>query len=69
MQEEILSVLNSIMNMNLSIEEAYRALELHPSANEAEVKAAYRRLALLTHPDKNKDDPTGTHDITICLFI
>jgi curved DNA-binding protein CbpA len=37
--------------------DAYKVLEIHNSAIETEVKAAYKRLALLTHPDKNRDDP------------
>eukprot|EP00968_Pinguiococcus_pyrenoidosus_P002252 scaffold122_cov236-Pinguiococcus_pyrenoidosus.AAC.3 len=40
--------------MGLSLEEAYGVLELAEGASEAEVKKAYRRKALLTHPDKNK---------------
>lgn len=35
-----------------SIEDAYKVLELTPSATDAEVKAAYRRLALKHHPDR-----------------
>jgi DnaJ-class molecular chaperone len=32
----------------------YRTLEVSPEANEEEVKRAYRRLALLYHPDRNQ---------------
>ena len=31
----------------------YAALELEPSSSEAEIKRAYRRLALALHPDRN----------------
>jgi len=32
----------------------YRALEISPNASDEEVKRAYRRLALLYHPDRNR---------------
>lgn len=35
-----------------SLEEAYKVLEVPPSATDAEVRAAYRRLALKHHPDR-----------------
>jgi hypothetical protein len=36
--------------------EAYRILGLAESASSQDAKSAYRRLALLTHPDRNPDD-------------
>lgn len=36
--------------MHLTLEEAYKILNLSPKATEEEVKKAYKRLALKTHP-------------------
>lgn len=38
----------------------YRTLEVHPSATQAEIKQAYRRLAKLFHPDSNRE--TSNHE-------
>jgi len=35
----------------------YTTLEVSPSASDEEIKKSYRRLALLYHPDRNKDNP------------
>ncbi|GMM37269.1 Caj1 protein [Saccharomycopsis crataegensis] len=37
--------------------EYYDLLGISPTANDAEIKKAYRRKAIQTHPDKNPDDP------------
>ncbi|MBQ8672930.1 MAG: TerB family tellurite resistance protein [Bacteroides sp.] len=43
---------NSMLNLGTnSIEAAYKVLEIGPSASDAEVKKAYRRLVLKHHPD------------------
>ena len=35
----------------------YAALGLDNEASEADIKKAYRKLAMTCHPDKNPDDP------------
>lgn len=35
-----------------SLADAYKVLEIDPSATDEEVRAAYRRLALKHHPDR-----------------
>lgn len=48
-EQEALSMLNLGGN---SLEEAYKVLEVAPTATDDEVKAAYRRMALKHHPDR-----------------
>jgi curved DNA-binding protein CbpA len=40
----------------MALKDYYKILELSPSANQAEIKQAYRRLAKQFHPDKNQGD-------------
>lgn len=43
---------------------AYAILGVDPAASAEEVAAAYRRLALATHPDMNRDDPRAAEKFT-----
>ena len=46
-------------DMNQGFVDYYQVLELPAFAPEAEVKAAWRRLAKLHHPDRNPEDPSA----------
>lgn len=38
----------------------YQMLEITREAISSEIKASYRRIALVHHPDKNPDNPNST---------
>jgi molecular chaperone DnaJ len=44
----------------------YKLLDLPKTATEAEIKKAYRRLAMKFHPDRNPDDPASEHKFKEC---
>ena len=39
----------------------YKILDVEKDASDPEIKKAYRKLAVQTHPDKNPDDPEAEH--------
>ena len=40
--------------------EYHEALEIEKTASTEDIKTAYRRLAMIHHPDKNLDNPEST---------
>jgi molecular chaperone DnaJ len=44
----------------------YEILEITKSADQSEIKKAYRKMAKLYHPDKNPDDKDAEHKFKLC---
>src|SRR5688572_31153804 len=52
------------MLCGLPVRDPYEVLGVGRNATEAEVKAAFRRLAAQHHPDKNQGDPAAQQRFT-----
>lgn len=55
------------MNMATTLPEKcyYEELGIEKSASDADVNAAYKRLAKVKHPDKNPENPKATEQFQL----
>jgi len=54
-------ILATFNSNNLNGKRLYHVLELNKNASEQEIKRAYRKLAMIWHPDKNPDNKATIH--------
>lgn len=62
----------AFLEFNKSDPDFYQLLEIEITANESEIRKAYRRKALSCHPDKNPDNPKAVelfHKLSAALEI
>lgn len=55
----LLGVAISLILAVLAEEDYYKTLGLKRGATEAQIKKAFKKMAIKYHPDKNKEDPEG----------
>lgn len=55
----IISLILSLLVILVSADDYYKTLGVKKNANDAEIKKAFKKLAIKYHPDKNKEDPEG----------
>ena len=59
MNKSSLLILLVFLTISLCQEDYYQILGLKRSATDAQIKKAFKKLAIKNHPDKNKQDPEG----------
>ena len=50
----------------MSKSDYYEVLEVSNSASDADLKKAFRRLAMKYHPDRNPDDAQAEPGVYVC---
>lgn len=57
------------MTKNQNLDDHYKILEISENATDTEIKAAYRRLMFIHHPDKNPNDRDEAHSATVKINL